>query len=444
MHIKLPNSVEYILNILNKNGHEAFVVGGCVRDSLLNKKPNDWDITTSAEPEEVKKCFKEPIFDTGLKHGTVSLLINKEIFEITTYRMDGEYKDGRHPENVNFTKSLAKDLERRDFTINAMAYNHIDGLIDLFNGKNDLDNKIIKAVGDPIKRFNEDGLRMMRAIRFAAQLGYKLDKKTYNAIKECSNLITKISAERIENELSKILTSNFPEKIIDLYDLGITNYIMPEFNSIMECEQNNKWHYANVGNHTIDALKNIKNDKILRWAALLHDIGKPESKSTDERGFDHFHGHPKVSVDISKNILKRLKFSNKEKERILSLVELHDSYKVSKSTVKKWIAKYGDSFVDDLIELQKADSKAHVEAAYEIKFKLIDQLLKYKNEIIEENSAVSLKDLEINGHDLINIGYNPGKNIGIILNKILEEVISERLSNNKEELIKYVNENFKK
>ena len=262
MSIKIPNDVFDILKQLNDNGYEAYIVGGAVRDIFLQNEPHDWDITTNATPDEVKSIFKKTI-DTGLKHGTVTAMINHEGYEITTYRIDGEYEDNRRPSNVEFTTDLSKDLERRDFTFNAMAMDKDGNIVDIYNGRTDLTNKIVKAVGNPEKRIQEDALRMLRAIRFSAKYGYEIDKDLYNAIKNNAHLIQNVSCERIENEVTKILTSGHPEKFLELYNLGLTKYIMPEFDVLMNTPQNTPWHIYNVGMHTMKAVEQIDNDKNL-------------------------------------------------------------------------------------------------------------------------------------------------------------------------------------
>ena len=304
--IEIPAGAARILKVLEANGYEAYVVGGCVRDSLLGKQPHDWDITTSALPLQVKALFSRTI-DTGLKHGTVTIPSGRgEAYEVTTYRIDGEYLDGRHPSEVTFTASLREDLKRRDFTINAMAYNEKDGLQDFFDGISDLETHRIRAVGDPKKRFEEDALRILRAVRFSAQLGYTVEEGTLRAMRTLAPTLARISAERIAAELEKILVSPHPDRLRMAYECGITAVILPEFDRCMETPQNNPHHIYNVGEHTMCALMQARPDRILRTAILLHDVGKPLCRSTDEKGIDHFYGHPEAGAKIAEEILRRL------------------------------------------------------------------------------------------------------------------------------------------
>lgn len=286
MTINIPQKAAQILKTLNAAGYEAYVVGGCVRDSILDRVPGDWDITTSALPEQVKELFHRTV-DTGIQHGTVTVMMGKEGFEVTTYRVDGEYHDGRHPDAVTFTRSLEEDLKRRDFTINAMAYHPEHGLVDLFGGMEDINGKIIRCVGDPVERFTEDALRMLRAVRFSAQLGFTVEENTKAALARMSGNLEHVSAERIQTELVKLLVSDHPEKIQDAYELGITKVILPEFDAMMETTQETLHHCYNVGEHTIHALMNIPADKVLRLTMLFHDTGKPARKTVDPLSLIH-------------------------------------------------------------------------------------------------------------------------------------------------------------
>ena len=319
--IELPERVKEILDTIMEAGYEAYAVGGCIRDSILGRKPNDWDITTSASPYEIKELFRRTV-DTGIQHGTVTVMMDKEGFEVTTYRIDGDYKDGRHPSEVTFTASLKEDLRRRDFTINAMAYNEQNGLVDIFGGMQDIADGVIRCVGEPRERFSEDALRIMRAVRFSAQLGYRIEEKTKAAIEELALALKKISAERIQVELVKLVTSKHPEELLTAYETGITSVILPEFDLCMETEQHNPHHLYNVGMHTIHAMEVIPADKVLRLAMLFHDMGKPVCRETDERGIDHFHGHPQVSEEITGKVLRRLKFDNDTVYMVKKLVKL--------------------------------------------------------------------------------------------------------------------------
>ena len=303
MKIDLPIDVNFIIRKLEEAGFEAYAVGGCVRDRILGKEPNDWDITTSAKPEQVKSLFDHTI-DTGIQHGTVTVMINHVGYEVTTYRIDGKYEDGRHPTEVTFTPDLLEDLKRRDFTINAMAYNDSTGLVDAFDGVFDLERGIIRCVGKPEKRFSEDALRMLRAIRFAAQLGFSIDENTMNGVKMLAGTLKRVSAERIQVELVKLLLSDNPDRLRDAYTSGLTAVFLPEFDAMMKTKQNTIHHKYSVGEHTIRVIEGVPADKVLRIAALLHDVAKPVTKWTDEEGVDHFTGHPQAGAEMSKLILR--------------------------------------------------------------------------------------------------------------------------------------------
>ena len=307
MKIVLPQDVITIIDRLESCGHEAYAVGGCVRDSILGKEPADWDITTSASPQEVKDLFSHTI-DTGIAHGTVTIMCGKTGYEVTTYRIDGEYKDGRHPESVAFTNLLSEDLKRRDFTINAMAYNDSQGLVDLFDGVGDLKRGLIRCVGCASERFSEDALRMLRAVRFAAQLGFTIERQTYEAICTLASTIAKVSTERIMVELVKLLTSDHPEEMRAVYESGLSRVFLPEFDAMMQTPQHTIHHQYSVGEHTIHAIMGVPPDRILRMTMLFHDIGKPQCRTTDADGIDHFHGHPEVGAEMTGQILHRLKF----------------------------------------------------------------------------------------------------------------------------------------
>lgn len=319
IRIELPEAVRNIINTLQSAGYEAWAVGGCVRDSILGRVPDDWDITTSARPEQVKAIFKKTV-DTGIQHGTVTVLWNRAGYEVTTYRIDGEYEDSRHPKEVQFTASLREDLRRRDFTINAMAYNEEAGLVDIFGGIEDIRAKKIRCVGDPMERFSEDALRMMRAVRFSAQLGYEIEEETEAAICRLSPTLQKISAERIRTELVKLLISPHPELLEACWRTGMTAVFLPEFDRMMETSQNNPHHCYNVGEHTIRAMKASAPEKTLRLALLFHDMGKPETKTTDGEGIDHFRGHEVKSSDMARTVMRRLKFDNNTIDRVVRLV----------------------------------------------------------------------------------------------------------------------------
>ncbi|MEE1008964.1 MAG: CCA tRNA nucleotidyltransferase [Agathobacter sp.] len=437
MRIDLPRDVNYIIETLYSNGYEAYAVGGCVRDTLLGRTPKDWDITTSAKPEEVKALFNHTI-DTGILHGTVTVMLNHEGYEVTTYRIDGEYEDARHPKEVTFTANLVEDLKRRDFTINAMAYNHKVGLVDEFDGVKDLENKIIRCVGNPMDRFSEDALRMLRAVRFAAQLGFSIEDKTQEAVKALAPTIKKVSAERIQVELVKLVTSEHPDEMRTVYELGLTKIFMPEFDTMMETKQLNKHHMYTVGEHSIQSMLNIRADKVLRLTMLLHDVGKPQCRSTGEDGQEHYYNHPKVGADISKDILKRLKFDNDTIDRCYKLILYHDDRPaMTQRSIRKSISKIGLQQYPSLFEVKYADTMAQSMYKRDEKLNYLEEYKAIFKDIIDSGQCVEKKSLAIGGKELMEIGMKPGKEMGLVLEKLYEKVLEEPEMNTEENLIEY-------
>ncbi|MDF2821495.1 MAG: hypothetical protein K0R15_1936 [Clostridiales bacterium] len=434
----IPEKVNYIIKKLTESGYEAFAVGGCVRDTLLNVLPKDWDITTSAEPFEIKKIFRKTI-DTGIKHGTVTVMLQGEGFEITTYRIDGEYQNNRKPKNVEFTSSLIEDLKRRDFTINAMAYNATIGLVDEFNGIKDLEDRVIRCVGNPNDRFEEDALRMLRALRFSAQLGFDIEENTKAAIKNNAELLRNISAERVQVELTKLITSNNPGTIMLAYELGITNIVLPEFDKCVITPQLNKHHIYNVGQHSIVAMENIPNNHILRWTMLLHDIAKPVTKTTDSNGVEHFYGHPVKGENLALKILKRLKFDSNTIDRVTRLIRHHDDkININNKSIRKSVSKVGVDIFEDLLLVQKADALAKNPLMNKKRLFEISEIEKKYHEIVSENQCLTIKQLAINGKDLLDLGIPQGKRVGEILSSLLDQVLDNPEQNDREILINIV------
>lgn len=439
--IQLPEKVKYIISTIMEAGYEAYAVGGCIRDSILGRTPDDWDITTSAAPYQVKALFGRTI-DTGIQHGTVTVMLDKEGFEVTTYRIDGEYEDLRHPKEVTFTSNLTEDLKRRDFTINAMAYNDESGLVDMFGGMKDIDRKVIRCVGDPGERFTEDALRMMRAVRFSAQLGYRIEKETKAAIRELAPNLVHISAERVQTELVKLVISPHPENLRIAYESGITKVILPEFDACMKTEQNNPHHCYNVGDHILKSMQEIRQDKILRLAMLLHDIGKPETITVDDKGVSHFHGHPAVSEKMARSILKRLKFDNQTIYMVANLVRFHDyDVEPEEKYVRRAIMKIGEDIFPLLFTVKEADMRAQSLYLREEKEERLRAVHQVYEKVIAGKQCVSLKNLAITGKDLIEeAGMQPGPKIGEVLNRLLDIVIEEPAQNNREILLKLAEE----
>ena len=442
MRINIPKNVELILNKLIETGYEAYIVGGCVRDSILGLKPKDWDITTSAKPNQIIEIFKNyNVIPTGLKHGTVTIVVNNEQFEITTYRIDGVYNDGRHPSNVVFTSDLKEDLSRRDFTINAMAYNEERGLVDYFGGLKDLvGNKIIKTVGDPSQRFQEDGLRIMRAIRFSAKFNFQIEYNTKIAIINNSSNLKNISKERIREEFNKILIYN-PSKILEMNELCISGFICNEFKQMDKYNQNNPYHTLDLLQHSIYSTKIVDNLE-LKLTMIFHDIGKLECETIDDKGISHYKGHGKFSSNKALKILKDLKYSNDIINNVITLTYIHDynfadDDRTIKKQLKRLLNKYGENIVKSLLKVRIADISAQNPIYLLNRLNKVYRVKGILDNILKTSECFTIKDLDINGYDLINLGYK-GKEIGDILNEILQLVIDEKLNNTKNDIIDFL------
>ena len=440
MVIQIPEKVNKIIKRLQEHGYDAYAVGGCVRDSLLGRIPADWDITTSAKPMEVKALFKRTV-DTGLQHGTVTVLLDKEGFEVTTYRIDGEYEDSRHPKEVIFTGKLEEDLKRRDFTINAMAYNDREGLVDVFGGARDLKQQVIRCVGEPRERFTEDALRILRAVRFSAQLGFMIEEDTAKAAGELAHTLNKISAERIHTELVKLLLSPHPAYLRTAWELGITKIVLPEFDAMMQTQQNNPHHCYSVVEHTLKALETVPGDRILRLALLFHDMGKPEKRSTDEAGIDHFYGHQQVSADIARKVMRRLRFDNDTLDKVTKLVLWHECpWECNGYSVRRVLCRIGPQLFELLLGMRKADVLAQSTYRREEKLEKLEQSRELYEEIMKRRDCISLKTLAVSGRDLIEAGMKPGKGLGETLERLLELVLREPEKNTKEYLLSRIEE----
>lgn len=440
MIITLPDKVKKIIGILTEAGFEAYAVGGCIRDTLLGRTPEDWDITTSAQPGQVKSLFRRTI-DTGIKHGTVTVMLDKEGFEVTTYRIDGEYEDGRHPKEVIFTRSLREDLKRRDFTMNALAYNDQKGLVDLFGGLGDMQKGCIRCVGDALERFTEDALRIMRAIRFSAQLGYEIEESTREAIVQLAPRLAQISAERIRAELVKLLVSDHPDYLRMAYEAGVTAVILPELDIAMETPQNHPHHCYSVGEHLLHSMKEIAPVKELRLAMLLHDIGKPAVKTQDEEGIDHFHGHPEVSARMAEDILRRLRFDNDTISVVSRLILYHDygsGVMPDRRMVRRAMNKMGEDLLPMIIQVKQADILSQSGHCREEKLKQLERWNVLYQEIMEKRECVSIKSLAVTGRDLIALGMKPGPQLGDTLKSLLAIVLDHPELNEKEYLLSQV------
>ncbi len=380
--------------------------------------------------------------DTGIEHGTVTVLIDKEAFEVTTYRTDGDYVDFRHPTSVEFVKSLDEDLKRRDFTINAMAYNDESGLVDPYGGLSDIESQTVRCVGDPFERFSEDALRILRAVRFSAQLSFKIDHKTRNAISDLSSSLKHISVERICTELIKLIVSPHPEYIRDAYELGITRVFFKEFDTMMNTPQNSRYHIYSVGEHTIKAMEFIEPDRILRLTMLLHDIGKPSVRTTDPDGTDHFKGHGEVSAQIAKSFMRRLNMDNDTIKKVTLLIKYHDwRYPVTPVNVRKAVKVIGKDLFPSFLKVQEADSMVKSEYGKLDTLDNIKEIRRIFHTIVSEGQCVSIKELAINGSDILKLGYPAGPAVGDMLAQALDYVIEDPSRNDADLLIKYIKGN---
>lgn len=435
--ICLPKKVKWIIDTIQAAGFEAYAVGGCIRDSILGRTPDDWDITTSAKPENVKALFHRTL-DTGIQHGTVTVMLEREGFEVTTYRVDGKYEDGRHPKEVSFTASLTEDLKRRDFTINAMAYNEEIGLVDIFDGLEDLRNGIIRCVGNPEKRFGEDALRMLRAIRFSAQLGYVIEENTKAAVRKLAPTLNRISAERILAEMTKLLLSPNPDYLRIAYDTGVTKMFFPEWDRVMETPQNHPHHCYGVGEHILHSLKEVPPDKVLRFAMLFHDIAKPVTMKTDNEGITHFHGHAQAGEQMSRAILKRFRMDNHTINKVSRLVLYHDyinGIEPDSKIVRRAVHKIGEDIFPSLFLVSRADIMAQSDYMREEKLANVRAWEDCYQEVQKAEACISLKNLAISGKDLMEAGIPAGKKLGSILDSLLLEVLENPDKNTREYLL---------
>ena len=435
MTMDMPKNVDTAINLLQSAGFEAYAVGGCVRDSLLGKTPNDWDITTSAKPEDMKSVFADfRCIDTGIKHGTVTVVIDGEPLEITTFRLDGEYEDNRHPKSVTFTSNLGADLGRRDFTVNAMAYSKMTGTVDLFGGQNDLKNGIIRCVGDPDRRFNEDALRILRALRFASTLDFEIEEKTAQSLLKNRALLGNISEERIAKELLKLVCGKGAKRILTDF-APVLFEILPELQPMYKNSHDNPHHCYDIYEHTLIAVESIDPEPTLRFAMLLHDCGKPAVKNFDENGVAHFYGHQRISAEISAQILARLKVSNKFRDEILFLVSNHDRWELYENTEKmpRYLSKFGLDGVLNLLKVMRADVLAQ-SPEYRYRLDQIADAEEIAKNLAAQKPCLSLSELQINGRTLMDIGIPQGRKLGAVLAQLLDEVIDGVTKNTQEAL----------
>ncbi|WHH60306.1 CCA tRNA nucleotidyltransferase [Petroclostridium sp. X23] len=436
--INIPAEAAYILEKLNENSYAAYIVGGCVRDAIRNENPKDWDITTSATPQQVKEIF-DKTYDTGIRHGTVTVMVGNSAYEVTTFRIEKSYQDYRRPSQVIFTSDLLEDLKRRDFTMNAIAYHPKEGLIDPFNGRGDILAKLIRCVGNANERFQEDALRMLRAVRFSCQLDFQIDTTSFDAIIENNELIVKVSMERIREEINKMLLSDFPSNIFVMKEAGLMEYILPELDICFATSQNHPYHIYNVGSHILKAIESIEKDPILKWVMLLHDIGKAITKTTDSKGIDHFYGHGERSVILAQKALKRLKFDKKSIDKILRLIKWHDRpVEPTPKAVRKAVRAIGEDIFIDFLKIKQADMMSQNPVFLTKRRSELEKVYKVYQTIKQSRQCLTLKDLAVNGDDLLALGIQKGRMLGVILEKLLDIVIANPEKNQKEILLDIV------
>lgn len=431
-----PPHIAGALERLERQGYEAWCVGGCVRDILLGRAPSDWDIATAAEPQEIKGCFPGlPTIDTGVRHGTVTLLFPEGPVEATTFRAEDGYSDARRPDRVWFSKSLGEDLSRRDFTINAMAYSPFRGFADPFGGREDLRKKLLRCVGDPEKRFSEDALRILRCLRFSAVLGFSVETSTAGAALEKRGTLARLSRERVLWELKKLLCGTGAAQVLGQYK-EILFVLLPELSPMAACEQKNPYHCFDVWEHTLRVLEAVPPEFPLRMAALLHDCGKPRCKTAGENGIDHFYGHSKASEAIAAGVLRGLRCSTLETQEICRLVRFHSQeLPFTPQRIKRLFNRFGEAFFFSLLSLMRADLRGQPSSLWEERSGQIAQAEAMAKEILEKAECFSLKDLVINGNDLLKLGFPKGKVLGGALESLLEQVIGGGVPNEREALL---------
>lgn len=442
MKILLPEEVRRALSLLRGGGAEAYVVGGCVRDSLLGRVPSDWDITTSAPPERVGELLSGyPLIETGLQHGTVTVLLDKRPLEITTYRADIGSHSHRRPDRVRFASRLTDDLSRRDFTINAMAYSEETGLVDCFGGREDLKRGLLRCVGDPDRRFEEDALRILRALRFASTLGFAIEEATGAALYRQRGFLRHLSAERIREELTRLLSGIAPAQPLRHYS-AVVGTVLPELLPTVGFSQNNPHHLYDVYEHILHSIEAAPPDPTIRMALLFHDSGKPAVYTEDADGIGHFRGHAAVSVQLAEQALTRLRFDKASAARIVTLIRYHDAEMLPTSAcLRRWLHRLGEEGVRQLLEIKKADNLAQHPAFHgrQQEIRRLDEVL---NRVLAERQCFTLKDLAVNGRDLLSRGIPAGPLLGKILRRLLDDVIEERYDNDRPVLLARAEELF--
>nr|WP_325232428.1 HD domain-containing protein [uncultured Oscillibacter sp.] len=434
--MEIPKHVEYVLTILETAGHAAWCVGGCVRDALLGRTPEDWDVTTSARPEETLAVFGSRALPTGLKHGTVTIKTEEGPVEVTTYRIDGAYQDHRHPASVTFTRSVDQDLARRDFTVNAMAWNLRGEFRDPWGGRTDLEKKVLRCVGDPDRRFQEDTLRILRGLRFGATLGFSIEPGTEEAIRRNREGLRDIAAERIQVEFFKLLAGKQAAEALRSCP-EVFGVFWPELLAMVGFDQKNRHHCYDVWEHTLHALAAVPGDPVLRCAMLLHDVGKPASFTLDEMGVGHFYGHPAVSRQMAEEMLRRLKCATEFRETVVRLVEWHDKdIPRTDKSIRRALRILGEEDLRRLILVKRADNLGQAPEFWD-RQKELDKAEEILNRLLAEDACFSLKRLAVNGRDLLALGLS-GPAVGRALEELLEKVMDGALPNEREVLLAYL------
>ncbi len=434
--IDLPAGAAFVLQRLKQSGFQGYVVGGCVRDTLMQRAPKDWDICTDALPEDMQRIFRDQhVIETGLKHGTLTVMYDHEPYEVTTFRVDGEYTDHRHPDEVRFVKNVVDDLSRRDFAMNAMAWNPETGLVDAFGGVEDIRRRRICCVGEPEKRFGEDALRIMRALRFASVYGFDIEERTAEAIHRLKDTLPGVAAERIRVELAKLLCGQGAGDILREY-ADVMYTFLPQLAPMHGFDQCTPFHAHDVWEHTIRTVENAPATETMRLTMLLHDAGKPAAFTVDEEGVGHAHGHHRISVEIGGEVLAYLRVDNATRDRVLLLVEHHDwPLTTERTLLKRRLNRLGEEALFQLIEVQRADALGKGTEEPEVVEHRAAELRQALTALLAEKPCVNLRDMAVNGRDLMAEGIAHGKELGETLNWLLHEVLNERLPNDREALL---------
>lgn len=436
---RIPSSVLSVMDQLRKAGYQAYAVGGCVRDAMLGRDPHDWDMTTNAKPDQMKQAVRFRFTDAGIKHGTVTFIVDHEPIEVTTFRIDGDYSDGRHPDSVSFATRLEDDLARRDFTVNAMAFSPETGVVDPFGGADDLKRGMLRCVGDASARFSEDGLRVMRALRFAATYGFFIEERTAAAIHEKKHMLDAVSKERISAELTKMMQAPDGAHLAAIVKefADVLMQIMPELAPTYKLDQQNPHHDRDCFTHMVDVMAGVRPDVNLRLAGLLHDIGKPKAQKIGPDGIAHYKGHAIYGAEIVDDLLRRLKFPRKTVSEVVFLVRQHDNWPFpTKRSARRYLARCGDAdTARKLLELMKSDRKAHAPASVDDRLGGLVDFGEIMEEALLEDIAFKVGDLEVSGRDLIARGWPPSRAIGEELDRLFDLVVTGELPNSRDALL---------